>query len=71
MGKAKNLFKPKTVKVATDNSSVLKEQEVKKVNETNDADVEKVDNNTGNGTVLSTKGANLITTGKKKSLLGS
>lgn len=70
MGKVGNIFKPKVPKVATDNSATIKEQEVKKVNETNDADVEKADTGFGNGTVLSSVDSNLITTGKKKSLLG-
>ena len=70
MGKAKNLFKPAKPKVATDNSAVLKQQEMKMVNETNDPDMEKQDDTGGNGTILSSVDSNLLSTGKKKTLLG-
>lgn len=70
MGKVSKIFKPKVPKVATDNSAALKQQEVKMVNETNDPDMEKQDNTGGNGTILSSVGSNLLSTGKKKTLLG-
>lgn len=71
MGKVRKIFKPKIPSVATDNSEALKTQEMKMVNEGNDADIEKKDDAGINGTVLSSVDSNLLSTGKKKTLLGS